>query len=179
MDQNDTNELPFTDYIWTLNKTAVTDAYFAPRWSLSVTAWQRADALISRINYRCCRRKQKSGLTEGRPLCVYFRWSRTGSTWPWWWTVCFFGSLWSCAWWAPWAYFSSLSSRIPSLPFISPAQTCLVFDEQPGMCTWGLLSTVIVFPQLPHVCRQQQHISRSFPNQNTRLVHLQRMHRVR
>lgn len=72
---------------------------------------------------------------------MFFRWSRTGSTWPWWWIVCSCGSSWSCVWWAPWAYFSSLSSRIPSLPFSSPAQTCLVYDEQQAICTWGLLST--------------------------------------
>lgn len=81
-------------------------------------------------------------------VCVcfffFFRWLRTGSMWPWWWIVCSCGSSSSCVWWEPWAYFSNLSSRIPSLPFSSPAQTGLVYEEQQGVCTWGLLSPVML-----------------------------------
>lgn len=97
----------------------------------SKQSWQHEiTGLVSRRNDTCLLwwKQLKSDI-----LCVCFffsRWLRTGSMWPWWWTACSCGSLWLCVWWAPWAYFSSPSSRIPSLPSSSPAQICLVYDQQ-------------------------------------------------
>lgn len=98
----------------------------APKCHCSVLWPNPLSALVSRINYACLLwwNHLKSH------ICVFFRWLRTGSMWPWWWIACSCGSLWSCASWAPWAYFSSPSSRIPSLPFSSPAQICLVYDQR-------------------------------------------------